>query len=45
MIFVVVPVLAPPLLVRVPDATWVAVLTHADSADEFSGAAVRFTRC
>jgi TRAP-type mannitol/chloroaromatic compound transport system permease large subunit len=27
MTFVVVPVLMPPLLVRVPDATWVAVLT------------------
>ncbi len=27
MIFVVVPVLLPPLLIRVPDATWVAVLT------------------
>src|SRR5258706_11240246 len=26
MIFVVIPVLAPPLLVRVPDAPWVAVL-------------------
>jgi len=27
MIFVVIPIVAPPLLVRVPDATWVAVLT------------------
>ncbi|MCX7175623.1 MAG: TRAP transporter large permease subunit [Proteobacteria bacterium] len=27
MIFVVIPVLIPPLLMRVPDATWVAVLT------------------
>jgi len=27
MIFVVIPILMPPLLIRVPDATWVAVLT------------------
>jgi TRAP-type mannitol/chloroaromatic compound transport system permease large subunit len=27
MIFVVIPVVMPPLLIRVPDATWVAVLT------------------
>jgi TRAP-type mannitol/chloroaromatic compound transport system permease large subunit len=27
MIFVVIPVVMPPLLMRVPDATWVAVLT------------------
>jgi len=27
MIFVVIPIVMPPLLVRVPDATWVAVLT------------------
>jgi tripartite ATP-independent transporter DctM subunit len=27
MIFVVIPIVVPPLLVRVPDATWVAVLT------------------
>ncbi len=27
MIFVVIPVVMPPLLTRVPDATWVAVLT------------------
>jgi TRAP-type mannitol/chloroaromatic compound transport system permease large subunit len=27
MIFVVIPILLPPLLIRVPDATWVAVIT------------------
>jgi TRAP-type mannitol/chloroaromatic compound transport system permease large subunit len=27
MIFVVIPIVIPPLLIRVPDATWVAVLT------------------
>src|SRR5262249_3427730 len=27
MIFVVIPIVMPPLLIRVPDATWVAVLT------------------
>jgi TRAP-type mannitol/chloroaromatic compound transport system permease large subunit len=27
MIFVVIPILLPPLLIRIPDATWVAVIT------------------
>ena len=27
MIFVVIPILIPPLLIRIPDATWIAVIT------------------
>ena len=41
MIFVVIPIALPPLLTRVPDATWVAVLTLLILQTSFLAAAVR----
>ncbi len=40
-IFVLVPILIPPLLIRVPDAVWVSTLVLLDAAGELPAAAVR----